>query len=284
MLSAVILVFREVLEAAFIFSLLLAVTYKLHLSRRWSLPAFIGGIISSWVASSNARSISQAFDGSGQEILNCLLFLGIIGSVIIFSFILLPYAFPQPNHINKNQTNTTTDPFIQGHRKWIYSIFIVAIISAITREGSEIWIYLSSVGSTPPHPHPTLLGGAIGAGIGLSLGTIAYYLFIFIPQRAFYGVLWIALTLMVGGLATQMAKELMQMGILESSQPLWNSSWLINEHSLVGEFFHALLSYEAKPTAAQVSFFIIAAIPIIIPLMWQLFIKNRKFRNTEVNI
>lgn len=284
MLSAVILVFREVLEAAFIFSLLLAVTYKLRLSRRWGLLAFSGGILSSWVTANNARTISQAFDGSGQEILNCLLFLGMIISIIIFSFLILSHAFPQSNYANKSQTYITTDTFTQHRRKWIYSVFILAIVSAITREGSEIWIYLSSVGNTKDALHPTLLGGAIGAGIGLSLGTIAYYLFIFIPQRAFYGVLWTALTLMVGGLATQMAKELMQMGILESSQPLWNSSWLINEHSLVGEFFHALLSYEAKPTAAQVIFFIIAIIPIIIPLTWQLIINTRKFHTTEVHI
>lgn len=274
MLGAVVIIFREVIEAAFIFSLLLALTHKLRLSRYWSIVALLAGLIGSWLASHYAYIINQSLDGSGQELVNCLLLLGMIFGIIFLGIMISPQAFPTQNHL-PNASKTVIVNSITAHRRlWLHSVFILTITSAITREGSEIWIYLSSVGDDTANVYPILLGSAIGAGIGLSLGALAYYIFIFIPNRIFYTVFWLAITLMIGGLATQIARELMQIGYLESGPPLWDSSWLLNEHSLAGEFLHALLSYEAKPTKIQAIFFVSAITPMSIALIRQLLIRH----------
>lgn len=120
------------------------------------------------------------------------------------------------------------------------------------------------------------MGGAIGAGIGLSLGALAYYFFLFMPIKIFLPTFVVTTLLIVGGLAMQIAKELMQIGVLNGGQPMWDSSWLINERSLWGELLYALLGYEAKPTGVQGFFYALAIAPVIGACAWGIVRKKKR--------
>lgn len=260
MLGSVILVLREVLEAALIVSLLLALTYKLKVSRSWGVLALACGVIGSIVLARYTLQITEAFDGTGQELVNSLLLLVVITALLAVGWLLLPlvgYADP------------TAAVAVRPHLL-IYCLMVVTVGCAMAREGCEIWIYLSSFIGQKDTFYPTVIGGAIGAGIGISLGAIAYYFFIFMPKRTFIVLYLIVTTLVIGGLAMQVGKELMQIGLLDSSLPVWDSSFLVEEHSLSGELLYALLGYEAKPTAVQFLLYLLAISPIAIGLLWQL--------------
>ena len=79
MFGSAIIVFREVLEAALIIGIVLAASRGIATSRRWVALGVIAGIAGALVVAAGAGSISEAFEGIGQEILNAaILFTAVL--------------------------------------------------------------------------------------------------------------------------------------------------------------------------------------------------------------
>lgn len=263
MVDAVLLVLREVLEAALILSLLLALSNKLQLGFYWSFFALAAGTLGSWLLAHYAYGIAEAMEGMGQELLNAALYCAVISSLIFLGLLTLPLAF-EP---------TATSPLFNHvqavhYRRWAYRLFITIVGLSLAREGSEIWIYLSGYRHQPGALSSALVGSAIGAGIGMSLGAITYYLFAFMARKMFLPVFLVIITLLAGGLSMQIAKQLMQIGLLDSGAPLWDSSFLINEHSWLGELLYALVGYDSRPSPIQGLFYVLAVAPMLIAYIW----------------
>lgn len=258
MLDAVLLVLREVLEAALIISLLLALSNQFQLQFRWSFIALAIGIFGSWLLAHYAYEIADAAEGTGQELLNVVLYLSVVICVIVLGLLILSSAHQSVT----NQKFTTHRPTV------IYSLFIIIVSFSLAREGSEIWIYLSSFTHKPNLLTSAFIGAAIGTGIGMSLGAITYYAFTFMSKRFFLPVFLIVISLLAGGLSMQIAKQLMQIGLLDSGAPLWDSSFLVNEHSWLGELLYALLGYDSRPAPVQGIFYIFTVAPILLASLW----------------
>ena len=73
LLSSVILVLQETLEAALLVSVLLAISYQLSNRRAWLLLGVFGGALFSFMYARYMGSISEWFDYVGQEIVNAVL-------------------------------------------------------------------------------------------------------------------------------------------------------------------------------------------------------------------
>ncbi len=156
-------------------------------------------------------------------------------------------------------------------KKTPYSLIIlcsVIVSFSLAREASEIWIYFSSFQFQSQAFYFASIGAAIGVGIGMSLGGIIYYLLVFMREKYFIPGFLLVVTLLAGGLSMQVAKQLMQIGLLDSSGPLWDSSFLINEQSWMGELLYALFGYDAQPTATQGFFYLAATLPMVIGFLW----------------
>lgn len=263
MVDAVLLVLREVLEAALILSLLLALSSKFQLSFRWSFFALAAGIVGSWLLAHYAYDIADAMDGTGQELLNAVLYCAVILSVVFLGLLILPLAFKPAS----NTSMVSRKIAINRHRL-VYSLFIIIVSFSLAREGSEIWIYLSGYTHQPGQLSSALIGAAIGAGIGMSLGAITYYVFAFMSKKYFLPVFLVVITLLAGGLSMQIAKQLMQIGLLDSGAPLWDSSFLVNEHSWLGELLYALVGYDSRPAPIQGLFYLLTVAPILLACVW----------------
>lgn len=261
MLDAVLLVLREVLEAALIISLLLALSHQFQLRFGWSLYAITAGIAGSWLLAHYAYEISDAFEGIGQELLNAVLYSVVVICVVILSVLIVSVTLEGESV----PTNTSSlKSLFHSHQRLVYNLFIVIVSLSLAREGSEIWIYLSGFTQQPELITSAFIGAAIGTGIGMSLGAITYYLFSFMSRQLFIPIFLIVISLLAGGLSMQIAKQLMQIGLLDSGTLLWDSSFLINEHSWTGELLYALLGYDARPTPVQGIFYAFTLAPIII--------------------
>jgi high-affinity iron transporter len=145
---------------------------------------------------------------------------------------------------------------------------VIIVSFSLAREGSEIWIYLSSFTHKSDMLVSALIGAAIGTGIGMSLGAITYYVFSFMSKRFFLPIFLIVISLLAGGLSMQIAKQLMQIGLLDSGAPLWDSSFLVNEHSWLGELLYALLGYDSRPAPVQGIFYVLSIAPILLASLW----------------
>ncbi|MET0357007.1 MAG: FTR1 family protein [Cellvibrio sp.] len=264
MVDAVLLILREVLEAALIVSLLLALTYKLNLHYQWSLAALGCGLLGSVTLAHYASSIAEALDGQGQELLNIVLYTVVIICVLWVGFLITRAYFFQ-----REESDFGKKLSIKNNSAYFLIVLSSVIVSfSLAREGSEIWIYFSGFAIQSQSFYSVLIGAAIGVGIGMSLGAITYYLLAFMQEKYFTPVFLIVITLLSGGLSLQVAKQFMQIGVLDSNGPLWNSSFLVEEKSWVGELLYALFGYDAQPNAVQAYFYIAATLPMVISVIW----------------
>ncbi len=269
MLDAVMLVLRETLEAALFISLLMALGSHLALSKRWTLFAIPLGLCASWILSRMAGPIAEAFDGSGQELVNGALYLAAILCFIALNALLVPVILR-----GRDDARDTRPARIDGIA---FKTLLVTIVScSMAREGSEVWIYLSSFAGKPSAWSAAVTGGLIGTGIGLSLCALVYYAFSFMRPKRFLPLFLGLTTLVVGGLSMQLAKQGLQVGWLDSGKSLWDSSWLVSERSWFGEFLHALFGYDANPDLTQAIFYFGALTAMAACLAWQLWAFKRR--------
>lgn len=70
MLGALIIVFREVLEAGLIIGIVMAATHGVAGRSRMVVFGVAAGVLGALVVAVFAGAISQAFEGSGQEMFN----------------------------------------------------------------------------------------------------------------------------------------------------------------------------------------------------------------------
>lgn len=265
MLDAVLLVLREVLEAALFVSLLLALGAQLGLAWRWERVAIPLGLAASWANSRMAGPLAEAFEGTGQELLNAALYLVAILSFIALNTLLVPAIADRRG----------APP---SHRRLMYLLFVLIVTCSMAREGSEVWIYLSSFAGDASALSAAMTGGLIGTGIGLSLCALVFYAFSFLSRRTFLALFFGLATLVVGGLSMQVAKLGLQTGWLDSGRPLWDTTWLISERSWLGQLLHALFGYDANPDFLQAAFYFSAVLAIAAGVLLQL-VRARQLRH-----
>lgn len=230
LVNSVIIILREVLEAALIISVLLAISQQLKVSRQWIFFALAIGIVGSSIYATYIEDISMAMEGVGQEVVNGSLHLLIYSFIIMLIFSIRDRVY--------------------------YQLMLLAMVSCVVmatiREGAEIIIYISGFISSPELLLTVSIGSIVGTGIGISIGVFFYYL---ITSMSFNKGIRLALFLLIliaGAMILQATQLFIQADIISSQQPLWNSSSLISERSLFGQMLYALLGYEATPTPIQV--------------------------------
>ncbi len=232
LLNAVIIILREVLEAALIISVFLALSQLLNRNLWWMLLALVLGFGGAYIYAVNLSTISMAMEGTGQEVLNAVLH-----SVIFLALLIFMITVPHQRHQQWRLINLVT--------------IVLAVITAIIREGSEIILYIKGFIGIPDLLSPVLMGSAVGAGIGLSVGVFFYYLLV--NMRKSHGI-WLGylILLLIGGSMVAQAVEFMiQANYISATTPIWDSSHLISERSATGQLLYALIGYEATPAPQQ---------------------------------
>lgn len=236
LLNSVVIILREVLEAALLISVLLVLTHSLGKPFRWLAWALLAGMIGATVYGINIDTISDWFDGVGQEVVNALLQICIFTLVAVLMVLL-------PRQLYARES---------GRLLALVMIFTVALL--LTREGAEIMIYLYGFLAGSEQLPSVLIGAGIGGSIGISAGVLFYYLLRNRSMRRTVGISIVVLMLVGAGMASQVAQLLIQADWLPSRLPLWDSSGWIAETSVTGQLLYALVGYEATPTAIQAGF------------------------------
>jgi len=229
LINSVIIVLREVLEAALIVSILLAQGQALSLPRVYFiLPVIVGGILAV-VYASNIVTVSALMGGVGQEVVNTLLHVLIVTCTMVLIA-----------SINNPRAKFTIILAGAG-----------CLATAMVRELAEIIIYINGFISVPTLISSVLAGSFIGAGIGFSIGVLFYYLIVGMRPINGLRVSLVMLALICAGMLSQAIQFLMQANLIPSHVPLWDTSAWVSEHSIMGQLLFALVGYEATPTAMQ---------------------------------
>lgn len=222
LINTVIIVLREVLEVAYLTSLLLAISYFLQIGFRWFYAAVTLGLLGSIIYASQLSLVSEWFDYTGQEIVN--------GSMQLIMFICLAWLITC--------------------KKYASTAMMTTVILAIIREGAELLVYYSGI--TGDAVSPVFTGSFIGLGIGLSIGALLYYALLNFNKSTAVLLSQVLLIITASGLLSQAIGFFIQADIISSQSQVWDSSSVLSEESLLGQLLYALVAYESTPAAVQV--------------------------------
>ncbi len=245
-LSSVIIVLGEVLEVTILTSLFLALSFRFKVSRHWILYATVTGSAGAIIYALSFDTVSQWLDGFGQEVINASIQMGIYTCLLLFNTLI--YTANQHQKITK-------------HLPWVMTL---GVSLAITREVSEIFLYLSGFFSSDLLIMPVITGSILGAGIGLSLGILVYYAFIHLSDKASLYTGYCLLLFVAAGMVLQAVRLLIQIDWLPAQNILWDISDWLDESSVTGRLLFTLIGYEATPTLIEIQCYIAAISGILI--------------------
>lgn len=254
LLSSVILVLQETLEAALLATVLLTISNQQWNRVAWLLIGIGGGMVLSFLYASNMREISEWFDYLGQEIVNASLqilttLLVVVGTWALFK---------------SRQFDARSGP---SQKNRFTSLFIFcaagAVVLAITREGSEVLLYLGGFLLQKEYFQTVMTGSSIGFSIGLSLCILLYYGLLSLPHNWRLDVSVILLAIFAGNMLSRAVLQLTQADWISSAQAFWDTSEWLPESSTLGKSLYALLGYEATPSAAQLIAYILGMVLVL---------------------
>ena len=247
MLGALIIVFREVIEAGLIVGIVWAVANNLAAARAWILSGAAAGLAGSALVAVFTGAIASAFDGYGQEIFNAC----ILGTAVIM---LAWHNIWMARHGRRlaMELREAGQEAVSGKRSLFALAFIVCM--AVMREGSEVVLFLYGIIISNGATGASLfVGGLLGLGAGLLVSVLTFKGLLTIPMRHFFTVTNWLVTLLAAGMASQLVGYLQQAGIITVlDETVWDTSAILSESSVVGRVLHTLIGYADQPTAIQV--------------------------------
>ena len=243
LLSSVIIILREVLEAALLFSILIALSKHSGFDLRWVGWSLLTGLIGAVVYAQSIGVVSDWFEGVGQEVSNSL--------IQLTTYFMLVFYMALQLRFNHQQTDLKYSSGLL-----IKIIMIIIAFLAIAREGSEIILYFFSVTHSEDHYVAVIIGMTIGACIGISVGFLFYYLLINLTSKWAMNTGMVLLIMVSAGMVSQASLLLIQADWLPSQLPIWNTTDWLSEKSATGQLLYALIGYEATPTAIQAGLYL----------------------------
>lgn len=249
MLSAAVIVFRETLEAALVLGIVAAATRGLARRNAWLALGTLAGAAGAVIVAALTGHIADLADGIGQELLNA----GVLGTAALMLAWHNIWMARHGAQLARDAKQLGAD-VASGSRAMSALALVVAL--AILREGSETALFLYGLAASGDGAAGIAAGGAIGIALGALAGAGLYAGFVRIPPRLFFASTSALILLLAASMSSQAARFLVQADLLPSlADPLWNTSWLLDNDSLSGRFLHALVGYDASPSGIQVVFY-----------------------------
>lgn len=261
MLGSAVIVFREVLEAALIIGLVLAVTRGVPGRTRLVAMGLIGGLTGAVLLALLGDWIAPLAEGMGQELLNASILLAAVVMLTWHLVWMKKHSQAFSGHIKQ-----------MGSRieKGEQSTSIIAIIIglAILREGSEVVLFMYGLSAAGSSAMGLLAGGALGVLAGSLLGVVVYFGLARVPLSTLFRLSGWLILLLTAGLAAQASKYLVQADVLPAlGNQVWDTSPILSEQSLFGQFLHIVIGYMAQPMGIQVLTYV-ATIVVVSALMF----------------
>jgi len=247
MLSVAIIVFREVLEAGLIVGIVLAASGGIPHRGRWIGGGIAAGILGACLVALFAARISDALEGSGQEVLNASV-LGVAVVMLGWHNIWMAQHGREMAAAAKH-----VGAAVRSGEKHLVALAIVVGV-AVLREGSETVLFLAGIAmGQGADLADFLIGGTLGLAGGVAAGALLYAGLLRIPASRLFAVTGWMVLLLSAGLAAQAVGFLVQADLLPPLVgQMWDTSHLLSEDSLLGRILHTLVGYIARPAGVQV--------------------------------
>jgi high-affinity iron transporter len=285
LLTSVVLILQETLEASLLVAILAVATLQTGRRLSWLLWGFLAGCALGFVYARNLQRVSEWFDYVGQELTNAALQLTIAVAVVLLAWLVVRSHARRGREGAKDGEAAAVAEGAEaqpsGSPAVLFSLLCaLTIMLAITREGSEIMVYLGGFLGQDDKVQAVLIGSALGFGIGVSVGLLAFYGLLALGDRRGRWVPVALLALFSGNMLAQSALQLTQADWLQAGITLWDSSAWLPEQSIAGHLLYALLGYESTPSLAQALAYLAGVAAVVVAALAAALISPRTERRT----
>jgi len=259
MLSALLIVFREVIEAGLIVGIVLAATQGVPRRGRAVSGGVLAGVLGACVVAAFAGELAALFQGNGQELFNASVLLLAVTMLTWHNVWMASHGREMARELKAAGHEVTT-----GKRTLAALGVVVGV--AVLREGSEVVLFLYGIAAQGGTTNAGLLaGGALGLAAGAAVSALMYFGLLTIPAGRLFQVTSGLITLLAAGMAAQAVLFLQNGGYIEVlNGTVWDTSRLLREDSIPGRLLHTLIGYVEAPNGAQLLAYIVTIVVILV--------------------
>lgn len=251
MLKITILIFKDCFELAILLGIVLAITEKLYKSRFYIILGCMLGITALSLMAFFIKGLSISFYGVGDRIFDSYLILITVLMIIWLITWSNNYSSRVLKIVSSSSDKISTIRFN-------YLILVLTVAMFTLKEGIEILFGIFNIAyAENTETDIYLYGLGVGTISSVLAGILVYLCLIKFDNKYIFIISSILLMLISAGFSAQAAGILTSTGIITVlSDELWDTSWLINDMSIVGKSIHVILGYDARPNGMQVIFYI----------------------------
>ena len=255
MLGALIIVFREVIEAGLIVGIVLAVTKGVPGSRWLAGLGVAAGVAGACLVAAFAGALANALAGVGQEVFNAAILLLAVVMLTWHNVWMASHGRQLAAEVGKVGAQ------VRAGTRGVAALGIVVAV-AVMREGSEVALFLYGLAASAGSTGGQLLeGGALGLALGIAVTALTYFGLVTIPTRWLFRVTTLLIGFLAAGLAAQAMAFLQQAGLVNAlADTAWNTSAILSDTSLFGRVLHTLVGYTDEPSKLQVVAYLVVLI------------------------
>ena len=252
MLSSLIIVFREVIEAGLIVGIVLAATKGVSGRGAWVAGGIAAGVLGACLVAAFAGELASLFAGSGQEIFNATVLLLAVGMLTWHNVWMAGHGREMAREMRSLGAEVRA-----GQRTLTAMAIVVGV--AVLREGSEVVLFLYGIAAQGGTTNAAMLaGGTLGLIAGGGVSALMYFGLLSIPAHRLFAVTGWLITLLAAGMASQAALFLQNAGYFQVwMMPLWDTSWLLSDDAILGRLLHTLIGYTDQPDGLQLAAYVV---------------------------
>ena len=252
LIGALIIVFREVVEAGLVVGIVLAVTQAIPHRLRYIFAGVAAGVCGAGLVAMFTGLIAAAMAGIGQEVFNA--------TILAIAVVMLTWHnvwMARHGREMSDELHEIGREIRSGSKSLIALAIVVAV--AVLREGSEIVLFLYGIivagGSSG---FGIFVGGVLGLLLGVGVAFLTFKGLVAIPMRHLFRVTTLLISFIAAGMAVQAVAFLEQADVATKlDRIVWNTSSILPDDSILGRLLHTLIGYTDEPTQLQLLVYIL---------------------------
>lgn len=245
MLAAVLLAFREGLEAALIVGIVLGALNKMG-ARQRQRSVWLGVGLAAWLSFGVAVGltfIGIELDGIAEQIFEGATML-IAAGVLTWMIFWMQYQ----GRRMKGELEAEVRQALVGGAGW--GLFGLSFI-AVFREGVETALLLTA-NAFNSSATDTLIGTLIGLALAVGAGWLLFATTVRLNTRQFFRVTSVVLIVFAAGLVAHGIHEFNEAGLIPAVvEHIWNTNRIVPQESQLGSVLTTLFGYNAMPSLTE---------------------------------
>ena len=233
------------------------------LARRYLWGGVAAGIFAAILLALGLMGTGAFLDGEMQDYFQAGLLFAAGGLILHMVLWMRRHGGRMKQDLHEGLDDAARD----GH---FWAVFLLAAI-AVAREGSETVVFLSGVltGASLADTLP-LTGAAL---VGFTLAVLTYAALQMggrlLSWRMFFRVSTALLLMLACAIFVNAVGTLVSLGILPYTDPLWDTSWLLDDMSVVGGLIASLTGYRSQPDTVTLATWAVYWAAVYGLLRWQ---------------